>query len=375
MQRKKTTNLEIKKINHTNIYQLLRANNGMTIQDIVNSLNLSLPTVTQNIYELQTEGLIKKSGLVGNTGGRRASTYDIVNDARTAIGLDITNNHVTIVAVDLRGSIIECVRTRKKFERSDQYYHYIGSLINSLIEKSNLKKDLILGVGISIPGLVTEDHQTVFFGEILHFTNSTCSEFSKYIPYKTALFNDANAASFAEIWACHDIENAFYFMLSNNIGGSVVINNQIYTGDHLRSGEVGHLKIVPNGKDCYCGQKGCVDAYCAATVLSSLTDGNLASFFALLKIGDKEATKLWNEYLDYLAITVNNLHMLFDCKIILGGYVGEYIEDYMEEFRSRVQKLNSFVESADYLMVCSYKTEAIAAGAALNFISDFIATI
>lgn len=372
---KNINNIEIKKINRTNIYQLLRNNSGMTKQDIVNDLHLCLPTISQNINELQSEGLVEISGSIGNTGGRRARAYGIVKDARTAIGLDITKNHVAVVAIDLTGSIIECVRTRKKYERTDEYYQYIGNLVNTLIEKANLNRDQILGVGIGIPGLVTEDHQTVFFGEILNFTNATCSEFSKYIPYKTALFNDANAASFAEIWASKEITNAFYIMLSNNIGGSIVINNQIYAGEHLRSGEVGHLKIIPNGKQCYCGQKGCVDTYCAATVLSSTTDGNLESFFSLLKIGDKNASKIWDEYLDYLAITVNNLHMLFDCKVILGGYIGEYIEDYMEEFRERAKRLNSFVADADYLMVCSYKTEAIAAGAALNFISDFVNSI
>jgi len=375
MDRKKTTNMEIKKLNHTNIYQFLRKNSGITKQDIVSRLQLCLPTITQNIIELQDEGLVEKSGSIGNTGGRRAKTYDIIKDARTAIGLDITRNHVTAVAVDLTGSIIDCVRTRKNFELTDDYYQYIGNLVSSVIDKAKLKPELILGVGIGVPGLVTADNQTVFFGQILNFTGTTCSEFSKYIPFKTALFNDANAASFAEIWAREEIKNAFYIMLSNNIGGSVVINSQIYVGDHLRSGEVGHITIVPGGRECYCGQKGCVDAYCAATELSSLTDGNLSSFFNLLKSGDEEATKLWDEYLGHLAMTVNNLYMLFDCKIILGGYVGEYILDYMDEFRNRAKKLNTFEDNADYLMVCSYKTEAIAAGAALNFIADFINSI
>jgi len=375
MKEKRTANMEIKKINRTNIYQLLRKNSSLSRRDVVNKLQLCLPTVTQNIMELQEEGLIEEAGSVGNTGGRRAKVYDIVRDARTAIGIDITKNHITAVAVDLTGAVIACERIRCKFEKSDAYYKQLSVLVETVIEKAKLKREHILGVGIGVPGLITADNQTVFYGEILDFTGTTCSEFSKYIPFQTALYNDANAAGYAEIWASEETINAFYVMLSNNIGGSVVINGQIYSGDHLRSGEVGHITIVQNGKECYCGQKGCVDPYCAATVLSSLTNGNLEDFFLLLKKKSPEAMALWNEYLDHLAVAVNNLHMLFDCKIILGGYVGEYLDEYLDDLVQRVKSRNPFTHDAGYLEVCCYKTEAIAAGAALNFIASFINTI
>ncbi|MEG1858008.1 MAG: ROK family protein [Pseudoflavonifractor sp.] len=372
---KKTANMEIKKLNHTNIFQYLRQNSGQTKQDIVNALQLCLPTVTQNINELQEERLVGESGSVGNTGGRRARTYDIIRDARVAIGLDITRNHVTVVLVDLTGSIMFRLRTRRRFERSEAYYRYLGDLTCRAVTEAKIEENRILGVGIGVPGLVTADNQTVFYGEILNFTGATCAEFSKYIPYKAALFNDANAAGIAESWANGEMRTAFYLMLSNNVGGSVVLDGKIYAGQHLRSGEVGHICIVPKGRQCYCGQRGCVDAYLAATELSSLTNGNLAEFFSRVGRRETQAAKRWNEYLDHLAITVNNLTMLFDCPVILGGYVGEYIGDYMDEVRQRARTLNSFEGDADYLTVCSYKTEAIAAGAALYFITQFIRSI
>ncbi len=372
---KTTANMEIKKLNHTNIFQLLRRGSGMTKQDIVATLQLCLPTVTQNINELQDEGLVSESGSVGNTGGRRAKTYDVVRDARVAIGLDITRNHITVVMVDLTGAVISRTRVREKFERTDAYYRRLGALVERAVGDAGLSGERVLGVGMGVPGLVTADHQSVFYGEILNFTGATCAEFSRYIPFPTALFNDANAAGLAESWTSGDSVDAFYLMLSNNIGGSVVIGGQVYAGQHLRSGEVGHITIIPGGRACYCGQTGCVDAYLAATELSSLTDGSLAAFFELLKGGDGRVSAAWDQYLDHLALTVNNLSMLFDCPIVLGGYVGEYIDDYMDQVRERAGRLNTFERNGDYLRVCSYKTEAIAAGAALHFISLFIGSI
>jgi len=375
MKGKQTANLHIQKTNRTNIYQLLRQTDGLTKQDIIRRLQLSLPTVTQNINSLQQEGLIMEDGFVGHTGGRRAKTYSIVRNARTAIGLDITRNHITVVVVDLAGNVIIQNRERYKFERSDRYFKHLGDIINDLVKKAAISEKQILGVGIGLPGLVTDDNQTIFYGEILKFTGATCKEFSKYIQYKTALFNDANAAGFAEFWIRQTPGSAFYLMLSNNIGGAVVINNQIYGGSHFHSGEIGHLTIFPQGKPCYCGQKGCVDAYLAATVLSSLCDGNLADFFQLLEQKNNNAVKLWNTYLDCLALTVNNLQAVFDSKVILGGYVGVYLEKYIDDLKKRAVKLNSFENDADYLDVCRYKTHSIAAGAALNFIVQFIDSI
>jgi len=372
---KRTANMEIKKKNHSDIFHLFRTNESLTKQNIINALQLCLPTVTQNINELCEQGLVTEYGTLGNTGGRRAKTYGLVKDARIAIGLDITRNHICVVAVNLTGSICYQERTRFKFELSDEYYRHLGQLVEQCVDALSCSPEKVLGVGIGVPGLVTEDYQTVFYGEILHFTGATCSQFSKYISYPTILLNDANAAGFAETWIRPNIKHAFYVMLSNNIGGSVIIDGVPYNGTHYRSGEVGHICIDRNGKECYCGQRGCVDAYLAATVLSELTDGRINEFFQLLSANDVNAQKHWEEYMDNLAFTVNNIHMLFDCPIILGGYVGEFLSPYMDEIKRRAKKYNPFEKSGDYLLECMYRTESIAAGAALHFISRFLESI
>lgn len=375
MKAKKTANMEVQKRNHTSVFRALRENEGLTKQEIVNMLQLCLPTVTQNINTLCAQGLVAECGTVGNTGGRRAKRFGIVRDFRIAIGVDITRNHVAIVAVDLRGSVFYKERVRKKFERTDAYYRYLGDMVQHCIAQLQCPKDRILGVGIGVPGLVTADNQTVFYGEILQFTGETCANMSRYIPYPTALLNDANAAGFAETWINRDIKTAFYLMLSNNIGGAVIIDGAPYSGYHHHSGEVGHLCIERNGRQCYCGQRGCVDRYLAATELSDLTDGRIADFFALLEKKDPRALSCWDTYLDDLALTNHNVHMLFDCPIILGGYVGEFIAPYMDEIRRRTAALDPFESTVDYLHACHYRTEAIAAGSALHFIVKFLETV
>ena len=83
----------------------------------------------------------------------------------------------------------------------------------------------------------------------------------------------------------------------------------------------------------------------------------------------------WDRYLGYMASTINYVRALLDCDVILGGYVGAYLEPSLDEIRRRALKISTFDSSSDFIKLCSYKNESIAAGAALYFISQFIKTI
>ena len=369
---KRTAGIEIKQKNRTSIFQLLRNHEGLSRQDIVSSLHLSLPTVTQNLTELMEEGLVVECGSIGNTGGRRARSYTANRYARTAIGLDITKNHISVAAVDMKGELIAHQRVRYSFARTDEYARKLADMVEWVIGESLIDRESILGVGIGVPGLVSEDHERVTYGETLNFTGAEKEEFTKYIPYPAALYHDVYAACFAETWKDKDVRNIFYMMINSSLGGAIYINNQLYSGDTTRSGEIGHIPLVPNGRRCYCGKLGCVDAYCSTSLLSSLTDGNLGAFFALLDQGDAKAREVWDEYLGHLATAVNVVRMMLDCDVILGGYIGEFIDAYVDELRDLVAEKNPFDENSDYLLPCKCKTAAVATGAALDYISTFI---
>lgn len=135
--------------------------------------------------------------------------------------------------------------------------------------------------------------------------------------------------------------------------------------------------VVPEGgRQCYCGKYGCFDTVCRAGNLDQYTDGNLELFFEKLRKKDKTALALWDEYLDHLAIAIHNIRILFDGKVILGGYVGAYIGEYLSDLCRRVDEYNPFGDRAeDYVIACHYKKEASAAGAAIFYIDEFLAEI
>ncbi|MBC5647789.1 ROK family transcriptional regulator [Christensenella tenuis] len=367
---------QIKRQNRNNIFALLCEKSDLSKQDIVQELKLSLPTVTANINALKNRGLVIETGSQGQAVGRRASTFSIQKNARVAIGIDITKRHITIVGMNIAGEILGRKRVRRCFEMSKRYYRYVGQMVEEHVQNLNFQEEQILGVGIGIPGLTTLDGRQIFYGKtLMDFSGLRVSSFEEYIPYPCIFIKDANAACLAEAWANPAMSDVFYISLSNYVGGSVRLYDVPYSGEGPRSGEIGHIRIIPNGLECYCGQKGCVDPYCTALQLSDQADENLESFFENLNAGDQRCKKKFDEYLYYLSLAVTNARMLFDCKIILGGYVGPYLEPYLGDLKKRLVKLTPFEENAEYIQICRWRQDPIAAGAAISFIDDFIRNV
>ena len=67
--------------------------------------------------------------------------------------------------------------------------------------------------------------------------------------------------------------------------------------------------------------------------------------------------------------------MVLDCDIMLGGYVGSFLENYLEDIRLKVVKRNTFSEDGKFIQLCKYKVGAAALGAALKIIEAFISEV
>ncbi len=367
---------DIKKNNRVRIYLALRDYGRMSSQDISRRLDLSVPTVNKNLLSLEEEGFLLSPGLRGNTGGRSSKVYEINPRERFAVAISLTRRHISGVAVDLSGKLVSQARYAMPYGRNDRYFRKLGSVVNELITAGEVNPDKLLGVGIVLPALITMDGRETYYNGVLNDSPVvTCEEFSEYIPFPTSFFHDTDCAAYAERSAGEKHSDFFYMMISDSIGAGIMIGSVPYVGLHNRSGEVAHMKLVQNGRPCYCGGKGCFETYCSTRVLSALSDGDLAGYFQMLDEGDSRARELWDEYLQHLAYGINTIRLLFDCRVVVGGYLGQFAEKYLGELRERVKVLDPFSDDVSYLSFCKCKNEAAATGAALTYIDDYISSI
>ncbi len=368
--------IELRRLNRNMVYQAVYESDGVSRQEVAARTGLSMPTVLQNLNELEEMGLVSADGVFQSTGGRRAKVLRCNYGAKYAVGIDITQNHITICIIDMAGAIaLGGHREAFRYEDTPAYYDQVAGKLADILQEGGIDEDKILGVGISLPCIVDRVNNRVSYSKVIDAPEDLYKQFDSRIPYRVEIFNDANAAGYAEVWKEKSEKTCLYLMLSNSVGGSVIAPDGIYLGDNCRSAEIGHLRIHPGGKPCYCGQKGCVNAYCSAKILADQTDGKLEHFFAKVEEGDQQMKRMLDEYLHHLALCVVNLRMMYDCEIILGGYVGSCMEEYVGKLRKMVSELDPYEDGAAYVKACHYKMEASAVGAGVTFVDEYIKQI
>lgn len=347
-------------------------------QQIATVMGFSLPTVHQNIAELLAAGLIKPGEILKSTGGRPAVGYTIDETVRYAIGIAVSHSRLRILATDVRQNELAFKMSMLRSSEGEAVGAQIAEELETFIAENGLERDRILGVGITFPGVIDQDSDIIVLSPTLRIKDISLSAVRKPIPFPVFIENDSTSGGAAEwlgLSAQEKEEDFVYLFLENGIGGAVFINGKPYLGSGGRSGEFGHMCIVPGGKLCNCGKRGCVEAYCSAFRFTRDLGIGHEEFFRDLAQGNAEYAELWDEMLEYLSIAINNLRMAFDCNVILGGYVSSYLEPYLPVLKEKVAARNTFEQNADFIKPGKYPTKAGMMGVAWHFMEEFINSI
>ncbi|MCI8814847.1 MAG: ROK family transcriptional regulator [Lachnospiraceae bacterium] len=363
---------DIKKKNYSDIYHFIYKNHKTSKQSIVQGLQISLPTVNQHLNALLQNGLIEKSGQLHSQVGRRANLYAIIPQARAAIGVEILKNSISIVAVDLLGKEISSQCFHLNFENSDAYFRQVSAYILEFIKNAPIPHQTILGVGFGIQGLVSSDGTQMTYSKILDTEGLTAQKFEKHLDLPCLFIHDSECAAESALWNFPGIQDSIYLSLGHHLGGAIIIQGKIQQGRTGKSGTMEHMTLIPNGKKCYCGQLGCAECYCSADALLKPRE-TLKTFFQNKDVGRQDNLNRWKEYLEHLAMFINNLHLVIDCTVILGGHLAPYMKK--EDFQSLhqiIQTLTAFPEEESFLLHGSPYPDSVATGAALKFIKGFL---
>ena len=366
------TQEEIKKSNRQLIYRYIYDNPKSSSPGICSALGLSRPTVAANLAALEEEGLIQRAGRQENVQiGRRPVLYSIVPDYRVAIGLEVLRTRANIIAVDLYGQKVDVTTPRIPYTVNDAYYSELCGHVLSFIDSLHLPRERVLGICITLQGLVSPDGRTVVYGGIFGNTGTQIEVFEKHLPYPCSFIHDPAAAALSELQVSPDITKALYLSLSSHLGGSLILDRHIESGKHGHHATFEHIKAFPNGKKCYCGQTGCWDTACSMTAL--LGDEDPESFFVQMRNGDEKRCESWMTFLKHLARLIKDLHLVNDVDILLGGRLAPFFtNEDVSYLYGEIRKLCPFVEDDDFILLSKLPAYHIAIGAALKYIHAYL---
>lgn len=233
---------------------------------------LSRMAVTKVVQELIDEHLFLESGQEHQTGrGKRGTLLTINPDYWRNITVDLSQPYLMQGAItNLQAQVLE--RIEKPLNASDALrVEDVIDLCKNLVTRADSH---VLGIGISMPGIVDSN------GRILYSTSFNWSDLDLKHMLEDALSipvhidNDANCALIAERFFGEHKSNLFFVQITRGVGAATLINDTIVLGTDQTAGEIGHVRVKPDGPLCSCGKRGCLETLISANALHRRIDAD-----------------------------------------------------------------------------------------------------
>lgn len=237
----------------------------------------------------------------------------------------------------------------------------IVASINHHLDLYDMQPEDFIGIGMGTPGSVDREAGTVIGAYNLNWTTlqPVREQIESGTKIKLAIDNDANVAALGERWkgAGENNPDVIFITLGTGVGGGIVAAGQLLHGVAGCAGEIGHITVDPEGYECTCGKRGCLETVSSATgvvrvartlaeeyagdssLKQRLDDGEDISskdVFDLAQADDALALMVVDKVCFYLGLACGNLgNTLNPASIVIGGGVsaaGEFLRSRVEKY-------------------------------------------
>ncbi|MCI8723469.1 MAG: ROK family glucokinase [Ruminococcus sp.] len=259
-------------------------------------------------------------------------------------GVDIGGTTVKMGLFEETGKILDKWEIVTRIE--DEGKAILPDIAASILEKTQahgLEKSEILGIGAGVPAPVTAEGVVNGSANLGWNYKEVKRELEELTGMDALIGNDANVAALGEMWKGGGAgqKNLVMITLGTGVGGGVIVNGKVITGEHGAGGEVGHICVNYDETDvCGCGNRGCLEQYASATGIVRLAKKRLAvetrdtvlkkesvtakDVFDAVKAGDAVAVSVAEEFGRYLASGLINLAVIADPAVfVIGGGVSK----------------------------------------------------
>lgn len=251
------------------------------------------------------------------------------------VGVDIGGTKTDAVAIDVHGAIAEQVRVRSGIGPDALVASTILAL-EELASRVGVSTIDFTSIGIGIPGTVVD-------GRVSHAVNLAIdgldfgAELHARLGRSVSIDNDVNAAA---LGAFHLLENdpshsMAFLNLGTGLAAGLVLGGQLWRGSRGAAGEIGHVPIDPDGLECACGQRGCLETAASGSAVARMwptdSDQPTTALFEAAASGDPAAIAVRTRLVESVASAVRLLVLTIDVdSVVLGGGVstlGDLLDD------------------------------------------------
>jgi glucokinase len=180
-------------------------------------------------------------------------------------GIDIGGTKIAGAVVDVEGTILADARVESPATDPDAIETAVAGLVARLAAKHE-----VTAVGVGAAGYIDADRSTVLFAPNIAWRDEPLGrDLSNLTGLPVTIENDANAAAWGEFQygAGRDVDDQLMITVGTGVGGGVIAGGRLLRGGYGVAAEVGHLCVVPDGRQCGCGNRGCFEQYASGSAL------------------------------------------------------------------------------------------------------------
>ncbi|WP_112182777.1 MULTISPECIES: ROK family transcriptional regulator [Paraliobacillus] len=344
----------MKSLNKSVILNKIVNDGPISRAQIAKDTKLTPPTVGSIVKELIEQDIVKESVQGTSQGGRKPTMLVINHLGFYIIGVDAGPTEIECILTDLSGRITANNTTEITTPISkESFLVTLKNSIHNLLQMNASIEDKIIGIGVAMHGVVDVAEGIALFAPNLDLRDIPIkAELEETFNYTVKVENDARALAIGEVWfgKGKGFASMIAVNIGNGVGAGITINGKLYHGEFSIAGEIGHMTVDLNGKQCECGNRGCLQTVISGpaiaerttealkqgekSTLQSLYEGKLdkitgISVFQAAQQGDSFAQRLLYETGEYIGIgLINLIHTINPSKIIIGGGVsrsGDFI--------------------------------------------------
>jgi N-acetylglucosamine repressor len=347
------SNIERKKyLQKVRLIKLLHGEGAKSNADICKILNISSPTSLVLINELVREKLIEKKGKGRSVGGRKPELYSLRDNSFFVLCIEMERFKTEIAILDNNNNNISGIHSfplrLSKDKSAMNLLNQLYEAADGLIQSSGIDVDKLVGVGLSMPGLVDTNAGKNY----TYFSTATESKTLQEIleeKFQKPVYiqNDVKTNALAEcrFGLAVGKKNVLVLLMDWGIGLGIIMDGKLQSGISGFSGEIGHIPFVNDGEQCYCGKRGCLETVASgialarmakqgiqsgeSSLLNNLSDEEIENIEPHIVIqaankGDQYAINILSDIGHNLGKAVATLIQLFNPElIILGGKIAE----------------------------------------------------
>jgi len=367
----------IKALNKRIITEIILKEQSISRAQLSKVTGLNKATITSQINELLDEDLIEETQSDQSTGGRKPILLSLKKEAGYALGIEVDVDHIYFLLTNLYGEIIQ--KDILPFDTS--YYEKTRDLllqkIQYYINECETSHYGLVGVGIGIHGLVDRKGKIVYVIHSNWRNVDLKQDLAQYISCPIFINNNTNYCAYGEKTFYIHRSNLLCLTISTGIGLGIIMDGKIYQGFHGIAGEIGHMIIQQDGKQCTCGNQGCWEQYASERAfLAGLARKKGRALYTMkelaesIRIKDSVTMTALNDFAKKLSVGINNIINTFNPEtIIINSHIIPMYPAIMEEIKKH---LKSSMNDYQDLLYSALGQDACTLGASAVVIKSFL---